>query len=244
MKILVKSIAVCLIAFCLVSCKQDKGWEQLFNGKDLTGWNVVCKPQDRGKVFWSVDNGTILCNSTGMTGHNHIWLVSDREYKNFELCLKFQAYSDSRGNSGLQFRSRYDYTFEEGWMHGPQVDINPPKPSWRTGLVYDETFEERRWIYPSLHNWDMPKEYEPQEHIFKYSKDGDGWNDLILICNGMHVKTIVNGIVRTDWDATGVLDNEAHVKHNITTSGYIALQLHHGDDLLIRFKDIRIKELP
>ena len=244
MKKLTQIITVFFVALSFVSCKQDNGWEQLFNGKDLSGWTVVSKPQDKEKVFWTVDNGTILCNSTGMTGHHHVWLVSDREFDNFELQLKFQAYSNSPGNSGLQFRSRYDETFEEGWMNGPQVDINPPKPSWRTGLIYDETYEERRWIFPSLHNWDMPGEYEPEEYIFKYAEDGDGWNDLTLICDGMRIKTIVNGVVRTDWDATGVLDNEAHQKHNIVSSGHIALQLHHGDDLMIRYKDIQIKKLP
>ena len=29
----------------------------------------------------------------------------------------------------------------------------------------------------------------------KYADDGDGWNDLVLICRGTHVKTIVNGVV-------------------------------------------------
>jgi len=254
MKNVTQILAVCLIALCFASCgskqsnesNESSEWESLFNGTDLSGWNLICQPQDKDKGFWIVEDGAILCNSTNRRDHHHVWLVSEREFANFELQFKFQAFSDSPGNSGLQFRSRYDYDLENGgWMHGPQVDINPPQPmTWRTGLIYDETYEERRWIYPSLPNWDMLPEYEPEEHIFKYAEDGDGWNDLTLICQGMHIKTIVNGIVRTDWDATGVLDNEAHKKHNIDKSGYLAFQLHNGDDLRIRYKDIRIKELP
>ena len=232
------------IVLCLTSCNQGK-WEQLFNGKDLSGWKVVCQPQDQNKGFWTVEAGAILCNSTGRKDHNYVWLISDREFGDFELQLKFQAYSDSPGNSGLQFRSRYDYTAKEGgWLNGPQVDINPPQPKpWRTGLIYDETDGENRWIYPSLPNWEMPQEYEPKEHIFKYAEDGDGWNDLTLICKRMHVKTLVNGIIRTDWDATGILDNELHLKHNVGRTGHFALQLHSGDELRMRFKDIRVKEL-
>ena len=236
-------ITGCFIVLCFASCNQDK-WEQLFNGKDLSGWTVVCQPQDQNKGFWTVEDGAILCNSTGRKDHNYVWLMSDREFGDFELQLKFQAYSDSPGNSGLQFRSRYDTAKEGGWLNGPQVDINPPQPKpWRTGLIYDETDGENRWIYPSLPNWEMPQEYEPKEHIFKYSEDGDGWNDLTLICKGMHIKTLVNGMVRVDWDATGILDNELHLKHNVGRTGHFALQLHSGDELRMRFKDIRVKEL-
>ena len=245
MKRMLKIISGCFFVFCLVSCNQDKGWEQLFNGKDLSGWTIVCQPQDQDKGFWTVDDGAILCNSTGRKDHNYVWLISEREFGDFELHLKFQAYSDSPGNSGLQFRSRYDYTAEGGgWLNGPQVDINPPLPKpWRTGLIYDETKGVNRWIHPSLPNWEMPDEYEPEEHIFKYSDEGDGWNELILICKGLHIKTIVNGIVRTDWDATGVLDSELHRKNNVGRTGSFAFQLHSGDDLLIRYKDIKVKEL-
>ena len=241
---IIQILAICFVCSLFSSCKQEKEWESLFNGKDLSGWKIICQPQDMEKIFWSVDNGTILCNSINRREHHHVWLISEREFADFELHLKFQTYSESPGNSGIQFRSRYDYDLEGGWLNGPQVDIHAPQPmTWRTGFIYDETYEERRWIYPSLPNWDMQKEYEPKENIFKYSEDGDGWNDIILICKGMNIKTIVNGIVRTDWDATGVLDNEAHHKHNIVKSGHIALQLHNGDELLIRYKDIKIKEL-
>jgi len=244
MKTIKQFTAVLFSVFTLfVSCKQQSEWESLFNGKDLSGWTVICQPQDVEKKFWTVENGAIYCNSMHTKDHNYVWLVSDREFGDFELHLKFQAYTDSPGNSGIQFRSRYDSAIDGGWMHGPQVDINPPKSMpWRTGLIYDETFEEKRWIYPSLHNWDMPPEYEPKEHVLKYAEEDDSWNELILICKGMHIKTIVNGIVRTDWDASGVLDNEHHKKHNVGAKGHFAFQLHSGDMLKIKYKDIRIKE--
>jgi len=233
-----------IICILSLSAYQNDEWIDLFNGKDLTGWSVMCQPKDVDKGFWKVDNGTIMCDTKGQKDHNYMWLVSDREFADFELHLKFQAYKGSPGNSGLQFRSRFDPKDGNGWMNGPQVDVNPPSMQWRTGLIYDETQGENRWIYPSLPNAGMPKEHEPKEHIFKYSDEGDGWNDLILICKGMHVKTIVNGIVRTDWDGTGILDNELHKKVNVDRSGHFAFQLHSGDDLKIRYKDIRIKVLP
>ena len=243
MKRIVQIIALSIVPLFFASCTQKSEWEQLFNGNDLSGWTVKCQPNDAEKIFWTVEDGAISCNSIGRSDHGYVWLMTEREFKDFELRLKFQAYTDSPGNSGLQFRSRFDETIDNGWLNGPQIDINPPQPMpWRTGLVYDETYENQRWVYPSLTNWEMFPEYEPTEHIFKFAEDGDGWNELILICNGMHIKTIVNGIVRTDWDATGVLDDETHKKHNVGESGHFALQLHNGDNLKIKYKDIQIKE--
>jgi len=59
----------------------------------------------------------------------------------------------------------------------------------------------------------------------------------------MRIKTVVNGMTRTDWDASGVLDNPAHLRHNVGRSGHFALQLHSGDELKIRFKDIELRRL-
>jgi len=243
-KIMARRIVSLLTCFCFVAAThgQESQWVPLFNGKDLSGWHVACQPKDAEKTFWKVEDGAVVCDSMGRRDHDYVWLMTDKEFQDFELRLKFQVFSDSPGNSGLQFRSRYDKTDGNGWLNGPQVDIHPPKPmSWRTGLIYDETRGNQRWVFPSLTDWNMPSEHEPKEHAMKYAEEG--WNELILICKGMQIKTIVNGIVRTDWDATGVLDSEAHKKHNVGTKGHFALQLHSGDELRIRFKDIEIREI-
>lgn len=245
MKKLIEIGALCFVVVFCLAFKAEAQWEQLFNGKDLDGWSVQCKAQDREKKFWTVEDGAIVADSIGSKGHKYVWLVSDREFSNFELRLKFQAYPGS-GNSGLQFRSRYDPDLDPGgWMNGPQVDIHPDKSSsWRTGLIYDETQGVRRWVFPSLPDSGIGREHKPEKYIFKYFDDGDGWNDLTLVCDGMHVKTIVNGVVRTDWDASGVLDSQSHKKHNVGTRGHFAFQIHSGDQVKMRFKDITIKELP
>jgi len=251
--ILLRTVLLTLIIPCLIACvsctttsneKESSNWISLFNGKDLTGWTVKCQAQDKEKIFWQVDQGTILCDSISRKNHNYVWLMTEREFNDFELKLKFQAYRDSPGNSGVQFRSRFDATANGGWLDGPQVDIHPPaKMSWRTGHIYDETRGERRWVSPSLKNSRMDPKFKPAEHIFKYAEDDDGWNELRIICQGLHVKTILNGIVVTDWDGTGVLDNAVHIKHNVGRKRHFALQLHSGDSLRIRFKDLWIREL-
>lgn len=243
MKKLLLSLALALDSGIAAEPMTEK-WVPLFNGKDLSGWNVQCQPQDRAKTFWSADQGTILCDSMGRKDHNYVWLLSEGEYGDFELKLKFQVYRSSPGNSGLQFRSRFDPSANGGWLDGPQVDIHPPElMPWRTGLIYDETREERRWIFPSLKDSTMEVRFKPDQFLLKYAEDCGAWNEFTLICRGLQIKTVLNGIIRADWNAAGVLDNPAHIKHQVGRQGHFALQLHSGDELRIRFKDILIREL-
>ncbi len=218
----------------------DEQWITLFNGRDLTGWEVKCKPADHEKPFWSVDNGTILANSLGYKGHDYVWLQTKQEYSDFVLRLCFQAYRESPGNSGVQIRSRYDD--KAGWLDGPQVDINPPAP-WRTGMIWDETRGNQRWLYPDIPKGKWVNESMANPNMkFYFHDEGNGWNELEISAIGMKLKAILNGIPLMEYDGTGVLNDEVHRKRNVGQTGHIALQIHKGDQLKIRFKDIRIQE--
>ena len=223
----------------------DDDWKSLFNGSDLSGWHVRCLPQDKDKVFWTVSDGAIEANSLGRSDHDYVWLISDGEYDNFHLRLKFQAFRSSNGNSGVQFRSRYDSSAPNGgWLNGPQVDIHPPIP-FHTGLIYDETKGYQRWIWPSLKNWEIQPDQAPAaahdiELLFA-DTDAEAWNSLEIICDGPHIQTLVNGLLVSDYDAADILDDAIHKARNVGTKGHLALQLHANDELRIRFKDVQIK---
>ncbi len=216
----------------------------LFNGTSLEGWHVDCIEEDKDKHFWQVNQGTIECNSIGHSDHDYIWLCTDNEYADFELKLKFQAFREGKGNSGVQVRSRYDRSETAprgGWLDGPQVDLHPPAP-WRTGLIYDETRNARGWICPMSPGSAIKREQGPEDFIFYYADERDNWNDLKIICQGTRMITMLNGLIVCDQDFAGILDNEAHQKYNVGMKGHIALQLHAKSELKIRFKDIYIKE--
>jgi hypothetical protein len=217
--------------------KAEAGWTPLFNGKNLDGWQVRCKPADKEKTFWKVVDGVIVCDSMNQGKHDYVWLMTTAEFDDFELRLKVRGHAPaSGGNSGVQVRSRYDE--QAGWLDGPQVDIHPPTP-WRTGLIYDETRGTRRWISPSLKGSAIRKDQAPEE----WTWHADGWNELYIRCEGTRMLTRLNGLVMADFDGKGVLDDEDHRKRDVGLKGYIALQLHSGDKLLIEFKDIEIRPL-
>jgi len=236
---------VLLVCSCGMLHMPGSGWISLFNGRDLDGWTVKCHDEDAGKKFWFVEDGTITCHSLGRSDHDYVWLMTDGEYDDFELTLQFQAYRESPGNSGVQVRSRYDSGPDApggGWLDGPQVDIDTPT-GWRTGLIYDETREEKRWISPSLTDWEIDDSHAAKEWKFYFADEGSGWNDLRIICNGTSIKTYLNGYEMTDFDGAGILDNQAHKDHNVGMNGHIALQLHSKDELFIRYRNIRLKRL-
>lgn len=227
-----------LLCFTLAAgaSAQTGPWQSLFDGRSLAGWRVEAKPADRAKTYWTAAAGAIQCDSLGRKDHDYVWLVSEREFGDFELRLQVRGFPESPGNSGIQVRSRYDHTL--GWLHGPQVDIHPPAP-WRAGLIYDETWETRRWIHPSLPDWNIAREQGPPE--FKW--DPEGWNDLHIVCRGTRITTRVNGITITDADLSAVLTDEAHRKRNVGLRGHIALQLHSKDELKIQFRGLQVREL-
>lgn len=220
-------------------------WISLFNGTDLAGWRVECTPRDRDKEFWRVSEGAIECDSLGRPDHDYVWLVTEAEFDDFELHAEFQAFRESPGNSGIQIRSRFDGSpdaISGGWMDGPQIDIHPPEP-WRTGLIYDETREERRWIHPDLPDWKIARELGPKQVLFYYADQSPSWNEIRIICQGFRIRTFFNGLPVSDFDGSTTLDSPAHRIRRVGRSGHIALQLHSNDELRLRFRDLRLRRL-
>jgi len=223
---------ILLLLTPLLASAAEDGFTSLFDGKTLDGWTIDCLPKDKelGAKAWTVDQGTILANTTGHREHFYILLTTKKEYGDFVLRLRVQIERNVKGNSGIQIRSRY--IPETGWMEGPQIDIDPPNPQ-NTGKLWNEGPGEHRWL-----SHDQTKDLK-----FFYADEGDGWNDMEITAKGMRIKSVLNGVTVVDYDGSGVLDDELHKKHNVGTKGVIGLQIHSFQELKLRFKDIRIKEL-
>jgi hypothetical protein len=217
-------------------------WTRLFNGENLSGWMIKCRPADKDKVdYWKVRDGAITAETPPGSDHHYIWLLTEREYGDFELRLKVQTYGSTTGNSGIQVRSRYDDA--NGWLHGPQVDIHPPGP-WRCGFIYDETRGVQVWLWPDVGApANAQPSHAPANWRWFHADDKDVWNDVKIICRGTNIKTLVNGIPVADYDGAGRLDDQVHRKQRVGLKGHIGLQIHPGQVLRIRFKDIEIREL-
>jgi hypothetical protein len=103
---------------------------------------------------------------------------------------------------------------DDGAVSGPQADV--ADGYW--GLLYEE---RRRGIL----------ERYPEDKANKLVKRND-WNEFVITAKGKHV-TI-------DFNGTRIIDR---TDEKFDDEGIIALQLHAGDPMEVRFKDIEITEL-
>ena len=77
-------------------------WRSLFNGKNLDGWTVKCRPQDKDKTgYWKVVDGTITAESPPGSKHHYIWLLTEEEFGDFEIRMQVQTFASATGNSAL-----------------------------------------------------------------------------------------------------------------------------------------------
>ena len=137
------------------------------------------------------------------------------EKKYSNFIFKFDVKYDVDCNSGVQFRSET----KDGKMVGYQCEILPEKD---TANVYDEHRRNRYLVEQTP---------ELQAKIDAAFKKGD-WNEIMIQCVGPSIKTWLNGEKIADFmDVT-------------TQDGVFGLQVHSGEKGQVRWRNIKIKELP
>ncbi|RYY08559.1 MAG: DUF1080 domain-containing protein, partial [Chitinophagaceae bacterium] len=166
-------------------------WEKLFNGKDLTGWKQL-----NGKADYHVKGGVIIGTTVANTPNS--FLVTEKEYGDFILEIDFKV--DTSMNSGIQVRSLSKPDYQNGRVHGYQIEIDPSARAW-SGGIYDEA--RRGWLCTTEYNTKAKKAFR-----------NNAWNKYRVECIGSVIRTWVNGIP------------VSHLVDDLTTSGFIALQVH------------------
>ena len=213
----IKNLIAAMAFLPFLSCaytstdSSQAGWTDLFNGENLNGWHQL-----NGQAKYSVENGEIVGTTVANTPNS--FLVTDKEYGDFFLQLDIKV--DTSMNSGIQIRSESVPDYQNGRVHGYQVEIDPSKRAW-SGGIYDEA--RRGWLYPLELNPGAKTAF----------KNGQ-WNHYDIECIGNSIRTWLNGI-----PAANVVDS-------VTRKGFIALQVHQVPDAShagkeIRWKNIRIK---
>ena len=185
--------------FSLTGKAQEKA---LFNGKDLTGWDIY------GTEKWYVDKGDLVCESG--PDQKYGYLGTEKNYKNFDLTLEFKQ--EANGNSGVFFHSSIEGTKIAGW----QAEIAPP--GHHTGGIYESY--GRGWLI-------IPD--STKESVLKMGK----WNTMRVRVDGSNVTTWLNGVQMVTLNDQKIGD----------ANGCIALQIHEGGGIRVRWRNIMIKEL-
>lgn len=111
-----------LLGFALLGLSLSlSAQQQLFNGKDLNGWQAY------GTEKWYVEEGLLISESG--PDEQYGYLCTTEFYDDFVLTLEFLQ--EANGNSGVFFRSTVDGTKVQGW----QVEVAPPNK--HTGGIYE-----------------------------------------------------------------------------------------------------------
>lgn len=204
----------------------EEGFKNLFNGKDLTGW-------DGNPELWSVEDGAITGKTTGpeQLSYNQFLIWRGGEVKNFELRVKVKQ---SGNNTGIQYRSAEIPENGKWSIGGYQCDVHPTPAN--NAMVYDERGRgiivkngQSVVIDPQGQQW-VVAERDP------VTVDVAEWNEYTIIAQGNHLIHKLNGKVTID-----LVDHEDKERE---LSGLLAFQIHRGPAMVVQIKDVMFKELP
>ncbi len=130
-----------------------------------------------------------------------------------DFILEFDTKHEGTGNSGVQARSRID---EKGVMIGYQFDLDRTRPS--SGRLYDEA---RRKLLQDV----------PDDPISRGAFKAEDWNKVTIRCEGDRLRSWINQVPIVDY------------VDSVDLEGLVALQVHSGRDVKVRFRNVRIKDL-
>lgn len=214
----IASLLSCLFTISTVFAddkNDEKGFDSLFDGKTLAGWTGSTDS-------YKVEEGAIVCVAGG-SGN----LLTEKEYDNFVIRFDFRLTTGA--NNGLGIRCPLQ---AKGNLHLTGTEIQ----------ILDDAAEKHKTI----------KDYQHHGSVYGIAAAKPGhlkpigeWNTEEVLCDGRHIKVVLNGvtIVDTDLDKAtvdGTLDGQDHPGLKRTT-GHLGL-LGHGDRVDVR--NIRIKVLP
>ncbi len=164
------SISVALSS-CGDSAASSAG-EELFNGRDFTGWKTVMARNAPPEATWSVADGVIRC-----TGQPNGYLRTEKRYGNCRVRVEWRFLKP--GNTGVMvFMQEPDQVWprcvECQGMHGHQGDF------WFWGGVGCDA--PSMTLQNGVPIRDAGSENPPGE-----------WNTMECVCRGNSVEILVNG---------------------------------------------------
>ncbi|MCC9601276.1 DUF1080 domain-containing protein [Stieleria sp. JC731] len=195
----------------------------IFNGKDLSGWSGR-------EDLWSVEDGQIVGRTTSENPltYNTFLIYDEQQPADFELTLQFKI---SNTNSGIQYRSKV-LDREKFIVGGYQADID--FGNRYAGILYEEKgrgilAERGQSVTIGEDGKKAVKKYADGTELGNGIHPGQ-WNDYRIVAKGNHLQHFINGTMTAE-----VIDNQSE---KAAKNGVIAFQLHVGDAMEMRFKNI------
>ncbi|MEL6108732.1 MAG: DUF1080 domain-containing protein [Planctomycetota bacterium] len=196
---------------------QQPQWQELFNGRDLTGWEANTNPNS-----FSVEEGVLKVH--GKSGMSHLFYVgetgNDVAFKDFELVLL--ARSEPNSNSGIFFHTDRELRGGKYLNKGYELQLNSSKKEKRkTGSLYGVV------------------------DLDESAADESEWFKVRLLVRGSQITVFINDNRVVDYhEPDNPKRSRKRAKRLLgPAGGAIAIQAHDPVSVFY-FKSIRIREIP
>lgn len=177
---------------------KEPGFQPIFNGKDLQGWQGV----GGATTNWKVQNGILSC--TGKPGSS--WIATKKKYANFELRLEFNIPTD--GNSGIFIRAPKDGA---PWVAGLEIQ------------VLDDYGDKWKNLKPAQFTGAI---YAVQAPSVRATKKAGQWQTIRIRCLGQKCNVWLNGKHVLNSDLVDLAKKSPGVAGLKRRDGFIGLQNH------------------
>ena len=226
---------ICLLAICFTAANTaigaEKGFESLFDGKTLNGW-------DGDPKFWSVEDGAITGQTTkdNPTKTNTFVIHKGKPVEDFILRFDYRVRNH---NSGVQYRSWREKDWVVGGYQGDMV-VDTEQAPW-SGILYEErgrgilAKRGEKVVIGANHKPKVVGSLGDAKELLKIVKQNE-WKTFEVIARGNHLIHKINGRVMVD-----IVDKDPEKRR---FSGILAFQLHAGPPMMAQFRNVRIKRLP
>ena len=230
------ALAAALLCLAPFATTAEQGSQNLFNGKDLSGW-------DGNPRLWSVQDNAITGQTTAEnpTKENTFLIWTNGTVADFELRCSYRIIpGDDKGfgNSGIQYRSK---VFDASkWIAGGyQADLEAGKTY--SGILYEERMSRgimaergEKVVWTKDCKKEVTGKTGDSDEIQAAIKPAD-WNEYVIIAKGNHLQHYINGKLTVD------VTDDCESKR--VASGILALQLHAGPPMKVQFKNLVLKKL-
>ncbi|HVO98791.1 MAG TPA: DUF1080 domain-containing protein [Bryobacteraceae bacterium] len=208
---------VCLLLFAGLTAS-GAGWENLLNGKNLDGWEIV------GDGLWNVMRDGALVGQRDLSIKyeqnlpvNQSWLYTKKEFGEYDLHVEW--WTRHGGNSGVSIR---DTSRAIHSIVGPQIDAKQTPSHVGYEIQISNGYRDQ---YPS-----------GSVYLFDAAKTGsqipDDWNTFDIEVRDSGIKVTMNGVLVSQYKG----------EPGRPLKGPIGLQLHDPTTVAM-FRNIRIKEV-
>jgi hypothetical protein len=188
--------------------KPPPGFEPLFNGKDLGGWKSTGK-----KDVWGAEKGILYVQGGGGG-----WLMTEKEYADFELRLEFKM--PKMGNSGVALRS--------------PLEGNPAYAGMEIQLLDDASWEKLRPTQQTGSIYDVV----PAAKVV--TRPHGEWNQMRIVAKGRRVLVELNGTKLVDANLDEYKEHAKKHPGLLRKSGHIGLQSY---NFRVEFRNLYVKKL-